>query len=175
MNIADTKSAINTYFTSEASEMYILIAAAIALVILGVVFLTLLHGRFSQIFGVGLLVLALIYGSTGVSLLSRDSANRAQLIAALDAPITSETEAMLTAEQKRIKAVVDNYRNLQYMFAGFAAVGLALILFWPTQIGMAIAATALTFSVSGVLVDHYSEHRATIYYNDLTISLGSSS
>ena len=86
MNVSAAKDAINTYFPSEASEMYILIASSVALVILGIVFLTLLHGRFSQIFGVGLLVLALIYGSTGISLLTRDSANQARLNAALDAP-----------------------------------------------------------------------------------------
>ena len=171
MNTTAAKTAIETYFASEASEMYILIAASIALIVLGIIFLTILHGRFSQIFGAGLLVLALIYGSTGFSLLSRDSANRAQLVAALDAPVTAETTTLLKAEETRIKAVVDNYRNLQYMFAGFAAVGLALILFWPTQIGMAIAAIALTFSVSGILVDHYSEHRATIYYHELSAAL----
>ena len=174
MNIAATKDAINTYFTSEASEMYILIASAAVLIVLGIVFLTMLHGRFSQIFGAGLLVLALIYGGTGVSLLSRDSANRDQLIAALDAPITEETTTLLNGEEARIKAVVDNYRNLQYMFASFAVLGAALILFWPTQIGMAVAALALTFSVSGVLVDHYSEHRATIYYQDLRTAISAS-
>ncbi len=174
MNITAAKSAINTYFASEASEMYILIAAAAALVVLGLIFLTVLHGRFSQVFGVGLLVLALIYGGTGISLLKRDHANHTQLITALDAPITAATTDMVKAEETHIKAVVDNYRNLQLMFAGFAAIGLALILFWPTQIGMAIAGLALFFSVSGILVDHYSEHRATIYYNDLTTAISSS-
>ena len=171
MNVSAAKDAINTYFPSEASEMYILIASSVALIILGIIFLTVLHGRFSQIFGVGLLVLALIYGSTGISLLSRDGANQARLNAALDAPITAETKTLLAAEETRIKTVVENYRNLQYMFAGFAAVSIALILFWPTQIGMALAAVGMTFAVSGVLVDHYSEKRATLYHTDLKAAL----
>jgi len=40
MNVQDTKASIDTYFASEASEMYILIIAAIFLFILAVIFFT---------------------------------------------------------------------------------------------------------------------------------------
>lgn len=168
MNVQDTKASIDTYFASEASEMYILIIAAIFLFILAVIFFTQLQGRFSQIFAAGLVLLALIYGGTGVSLLMRDKENHANLTAALAMPADKATITLVMAEQDRIKTVVDGYRNLQFMFAGIAIIGVGLILFWPTQIGMALAALLFVFSASGVFADHYSEHRASIYYQELS-------
>ena len=64
MNVQDTKASIDTYFASEASEMYILIIAAIFLFILAVIFFTQLQGQFSQIFAAGLVLLALISGGS---------------------------------------------------------------------------------------------------------------
>ena len=173
MNVQAAKASIDTYFASEASEMYILIIAGVGLAILAGLVFTLLSGRFSQVFAAGLLALALLHVGTGIGLLVRDKGNHAQLNAVLDAPVNQATIERVRAERDRVKVILGSYRNLEYMFAGFAVAGAGLILFWPAPVGMALSALLFIVSFNGVLIDQYSKQRATTYYHDLTAALRS--
>ena len=76
-------------------------------------------------------------------------------------------ESVFTLERQRMQAVVDNYQNLRFGFAGLALIGALLIAFTHHNVSHAIAIGLLIMALAGVAIDKYSEVRATAYLHSL--------
>ena len=168
LNIQAASLAIETYFTSEAGEMYCILGGSL---VLGLCSLTLwlkFSDQFSAALAVTLIVIALLLAATGASLLLRDGKNARMLQDTLATGDPAMQINVLNTERYRMQAVVDNYQNLRYFFAGFALLGALLIGFTDHHISHALAFGLLIFAVSGLVIDRYSETRARTYLNHLS-------
>jgi hypothetical protein len=171
MNPAEAACAIEAYFSSEAAEMYWVIGGAVLLFATAALLWLKLDDRFSVSLAISLSVVALMLAVTGVSLLVRDTANRNNLLSLVQQERTVEASAALEAEKRRMIEVVKNYSTYRFMFAAAALIG-ALLIAWA-QGGLAHAAAVglLAFSAAGVVIDQYSEKRATAYLERLEQAL----
>ena len=74
-----------------------------------------------------------------------------------------EPTAFVKKEKKRVESFIDWYR---YLLAGWSIliiIGLAIFMFWGGNLGRAIGIAVILFAISGLLVDHTSEHNARAY------------
>lgn len=171
MNLQDAKQAIEAYFTSEAAEMYCIIGGAVVLLLLAIALWVRLGDRFSIALALALLLVAGILATGGIGLLVRDTANRHSLIQVVEGHDQAATTEALGAERERMQDVVDNYPNLRYMFAACAVLAALLIAFTANGWAHALAVALLLFSLSGVVIDQYSERRAVIYLERLDAAM----
>ncbi|MBV1932161.1 MAG: hypothetical protein KUG71_10655 [Porticoccaceae bacterium] len=169
VNIETTALAIETYFTSEAAEMYCILGGSL---VLGLCSLTLwlkFSDQFSTALAITLAMVALLLATAGTSLLIRDGKNARTLLDTLHNEDLFAQQSVLGVEQNRMQAVVDNYQNLRYLFGGFALLGALLIAFTHHHISHAIAIGLLIFALAGLVIDRYSETRARFYLSHLLL------
>ncbi len=169
LNIDTTRLAIETYFASEAGEMYCILGGSL---VLGLCSLTLwlkFNDQFSSALAISLVLVALLLASTGASLLVRDGKNQRMLLGTLTNNDLATQQSVLVLERDRMQAVVDNYQNLRYLFAGFALLAALLIAFTHHHINHALAVGLLVFAMSGLVIDRFSENRARLYLNHLAL------
>ena len=167
MGSEPVKIAINAYFSSEAAEMYCIVAGATVLGACSVILWLKFSDRFSFALCWSLAVIALLLAATGVSLLIRDGQNHQSLIKIIDSGEPELIESVVGAEQQRMKKVADNYQNLRYMFASFALIAALLVAFTHHHVSHAIAVALLVFAMAGLVIDRYSEVRARTYLSEL--------
>lgn len=171
MNLEKLSTAVTAYFSSEAAEMYCLIVGGGVAFALALLLIVSINDRFSQSLAVMLVLIGLLLGGTGVSLLKRDNANEAALLSVLNGGDSAISQPIIEAERDRMQTVVDAYTTYRYMFAGAAVIGAALILFVAHPIAMGVAVGLFIFAGSGVVIDHFSEQRAVIYLEVLQSSI----
>ena len=78
-----------------------------------------------------------------------------------------ESTAFVKKEKKRVESFIDWYR---YLLAGWSIliiIGLAIFTFWGGNLGRAIGIAVILFAISGLLVDHTSEHNARAYKSEI--------
>jgi hypothetical protein len=171
MNFQEIKLAIETYFTGEAAEAYIVIGGYIFIVLCAGLLWFKFSDRFSITLSITTLVLALFMSSGFGYLLIRDSVNRQNLVQLVESQDTEEVSQTLQKEKDRMQTVADGYLNLRRMFAVSALVGAILIIFTHNSVSHAIAVGMMFFAMSGAIIDHYSEERASIYLEKLNSQL----
>lgn len=168
MNPQEIKLAIETYFAGEAAEAYIVIAGYLLVLVCAGLLWFRFSDRFSIALSITLAILTIGMSGGFIYLLIRDSANRQNLVQLVDShQVKPETRQALEKEKNRMQKVADGYLNLRRLFAAFALLGTLLILFTGNDISHAVAVGLLLFALSGVVIDHYSEERATIYLEKL--------
>lgn len=167
VNVETTALAIETYFTSEAAEMYCILGGSLMLGLCSLTLWLKFSDQFSTALAITLAVVALLLATTGTSLLIRDSKNARTLLDTLHNKDMVAQQSVLSVEKNRMQAVVDNYQNLRYLFAGFALLGALLIAFTHHHMSHAIAVGLLIFALSGLVIDRYSEVRARTYLQEL--------
>lgn len=167
MNHEQAKTAIATYFSSEAAEMYCILGGGALLAICAVLLWIMFNDRFSMALVITLMVVSLLLAGTGLSLLLRDSQNRQMLLEVLKTGHPLVIEQTLAIEKDRMQKVADNYQTLRYTFAAFALMGALLIAFTHHPTTHAIAVGLLIFAMAGVIIDRYSEARALCYLQQL--------
>lgn len=78
-----------------------------------------------------------------------------------------EPTAFVEKEKKRVESFIDWYR---YLLAGWSIliiIGLVIFTFWGGNFGRAIGIAMILFAISGLLVDHTSEHNARAYKSEI--------
>ena len=163
MDIDQAKLAIESYFISEAAEMYCILGGGALLALCSSVLWFKFSDPFSMSLSIVMIVLALLLAATGISLLVRDRQNYQTLMELIVTGDAEATEQALDVERLRMQKVADNYQNLRNMFAALALTGGLLIAFTHHHISHAIAIGLLIFAMTGLVIDHYSEVRARTY------------
>lgn len=161
------KTAVETYFSSEAGEMYCILGVALLLLVLAAVFWLKFADRFSHGLAVALLCVGGVLAATGVGLLLRDTANKDVLLEAVYDAKPAERKAIFATEQARMQAVVNNYPNLRYIAVALMLMGSLLILFLSADVARAAAVGMVLMGLCVIVIDQYSEPRATTYLNSL--------
>jgi hypothetical protein len=168
MDIEQAKITVDTYFASEAAEMYCILGGSGFIALCSLLLWFRFDDQFSSALAITLAVVALLLFATGASLLIRDGQNHTMLIDTLNGNDVRTTEQVIAGETGRMQKVADNYQNLRYTFAAFAFMGALLIIFSHHHLAQAIAVGLLVFAVSGTIIDRYSEVRALTYLSHLT-------
>ena len=167
INTEAARLAVETYFTSEAAEMYCILGGSVVLGLCSVVLWLRFNDQFSIALGITLIILALLFAAAGASLLIRDSKNAQMLQETLRGEDIAAQQSVLTLERQRMQTVADNYQNLRMAFAALALIGALLIVFTHHNISHAIAVGLLIMALAGVVIDKYSEVRTLIYLKHL--------
>ncbi|RLA50979.1 MAG: hypothetical protein DRR42_11640 [Gammaproteobacteria bacterium] len=167
INIEQAKVAIESYFSSEAAEMYCILSGSALLALCSLLLWFKFSDQFSVALAITLVLIALLLAATGISLLIRDRQNHQGLTETLNAGDLKATEQVLGIERVRMQKVADNYQNLRYTFSALALAGALLIAFTHHHITHAIAIGLLIFALSGLVIDRYSEVRARLYLGNL--------
>lgn len=77
--------------------------------------------------------------------------------------------AFVQSEKERVETFTKWYPITRYVMTGLALVGLLSFLFWDKPIGRAIGIALLLMVIASFVVDHFSEERAKIYYEQLSL------
>jgi len=161
-SIATTQAAIVAYYNGERSEMWaIIVGFALVAVLCGWLFLTKRDG-FSLAFLSVVLVFGLVFSGIAVSLLVRDTSVRDGLVTA--AAMIKASPA-LRDENQRIERVISNYRYYRYAAAAFVLTALLAIAFGSQAWLHGLAVGLLAVATAQMVIDHYSEERALVYYD----------
>lgn len=167
MDTTQAKLAIDSYFASEAAEMYCILGGGLALALCSALLWSRFNDQFSAALSVTLAVVALLLFATGGSLLIRDSQNHARLLDTLQGADTPAIGQAIAKERGRMQKVAGNYQNLRYAFAALAIAGALLVALTHHYLSHAIAVGLMLFAVAGTVIDRYSETRALVYLDQL--------
>ncbi|WOP14235.1 hypothetical protein [Ottowia sp. SB7-C50] len=158
--------AVLAYFQGERHEMLSILGVSGVLAAIVVLFFLTVRDSFARGLMVTVLVCAALLSATAITLLVRDQRLSQSLVSALSGA-TGPTA--VEQEQTRITAVIGNYPRYRW---GAAVVGLAalLILALSRQPWLhGAAAGMLLLVVAQVVIDRYSENRATSYLAQLSL------
>ncbi len=169
VNIETTALAIESFFSSEASEVYCIVGSSLVLGLSSAALWFKFSDQFFTALAVVPAVVALISATSSTSLLIRDSKNARALLHTVHNKGKGTVRNILRVEQNRMEAVANNYQNLCYLFVGFALLGVLLIAFSHHHISHAIAAGLLLFAMVGLMIDRYLKTRARFYLSHLVL------
>jgi hypothetical protein len=157
------RSAIDLYFRGERTEMIAFLVFA-GVLVLSALLLWTTHDRFARSLAVVLALCAVIACGTAIPLLLRDGPHAEKL----RERITQGDAVGVRADEGVRMAVVNrNYAYYRYLYAACLVVAIGLMLFWRSATTSGIAVGLLVFAATGLVVDHYSESRASIYAQQL--------
>jgi hypothetical protein len=160
----DTQLAVLEYFSGERREMVlILCGSAILSALVFWMWITTRTG-FALAFAATVLASAILFSATAVSLLQRDKGISAAIVQGID---TGQHASTIAAERERISVVLSKYRYYRYAASAIAVLALCLMLSVRQWVHGLAAGLLLLVSVQ-VLIDHFSERRADVYFERLT-------
>jgi hypothetical protein len=168
MNSEALTTAVQAYFAGERHEGFAILAFSAALVLVSVAIHMTARDGFSRGFGAVALLLAVLLSATVISLMRRDTPHQAKITAAIRG---GDAGAALVEEASRMADVIRKYPY-------YRIVALGLGLFALVAVGVSrrgwvngVAAGVLLVVVAQVVIDHYSEARATRYAGQLRAAL----
>jgi hypothetical protein len=168
MNVDALTMAIHAYFTGERSEGFAILAFSAGLVLVAAGLHAVGRDGFSRGFGVAAVLLALLLSSTVISLMRRDAPHQAGLVAALQ---SGEATGAVAAESSRMAEVIRKYPYYRIAALGFGVLGLAAGALSRRGWVNGAATGVLLLVIAQVMIDHYSEARATRYAGQLREAL----
>jgi hypothetical protein len=74
---------------------------------------------------------------------------------------------LIEAEKERVEYFMTWYPQIRYVMTGIAVLGILLFLFWSVPIGRAIGIALILIALTTFVIDHFSEERANIYYEQI--------
>ena len=152
--------AIRDYFRGERHEMLAILAGTLALSFLAVGLYLAMRDGFAKGFAGAVLVSTLVLAATAVSLLRRDP----PLQVALEAGVRSAgATRAVAAEADRIAEIVRRYPVYRYGALALGLVVLAAVGATRRVWVHGAAAGVLILVVAQLIIDHYSERRASRY------------
>ncbi len=155
-----TITAVEAYFTGERQEGLAILAFSIGIVLVAVGLYVVGRDGFSRGFGAVALALAILLSSTVVSLMRRDAPHQAALVAGL----RGEAAGKVVAEEaSRIDDVIRKYPYYRGGALVFGVLALAAVAFSRRDWVHGAAAGLLVLVIAQIMIDHYSEARATRY------------
>lgn len=115
------------------------------------------------------LAVGLFWGVAGGAALYVNS----QRPAAYTAAYEQDARAFVASEDQRVERFIWVYPYLLAAWAVLILLGLAAFMLWGGNTGRAVGLGLILFGVSGLLVDHTSEHNAHAYRAELDKALQS--
>ncbi|WP_172205191.1 hypothetical protein [Niveibacterium sp. COAC-50] len=158
--LAPLQSLIREYFKGEYHEMLLIFAGSAALTCIAVWLWVATHSGFAVGFGVTVLATAMLLCGTAASLLVRDKGLVEELTLSIGTPQQSQ---VLAKERARIEVVVSKYRYYRYSAAVLAALSVLGLLLTSRGWVHGVVTGLLLLVVAQVVIDHFSEQRATQY------------
>lgn len=157
---APLQALIREYFKGEYNEMMLIFAASAALTCIAVWLWVATRSGFALGFGVTVLATAMLLCGTAASLLVRDKGLVEELTLSIGKPQQSQ---VLAKERARIEVVVSKYRYYRYSAAVLAALSVLGLLLTSRGWVHGVVTGLLLLVVAQVVIDHFSEQRATQY------------
>ena len=157
---APLQALIREYFKGEYNEMMLIFAGSAALTCIAVWLWVATHSGFAVGFGVTVLATAMLLCGTAASLLVRDKGLVEELTLSIGKPQQSQ---VLAKERARIEVVVSKYRYYRYSAAVLAALSVLGLLLTSRGWVHGVVTRLLLLVVAQVVIDHFSEQRATQY------------
>lgn len=159
------QTAVLEYFAGEGHESLLIVAVSVSIAIPALWLWLETRSAFSAAFAATVLAAALLLSATAVSLLVRDKGLSSELVRGISSP---QQVSLVQAERERIDVVISKYKYYRYGAAMLAVIGLLALLLSDRPWLHAVAAALLLLVVAQVLIDHYSEHRASVYFAKLS-------
>ena len=157
---APLQALIREYFKGEYNEMMLIFAGSAALTCIAVWLWVGTRSGFALGFGVTVLATAMLLCGTAASLLVRDKGLVEELTLSIGKPQQSQ---VLAKERARIEVVVSKYRYYRYSAAVLAALSVLGLLLTSRGWVHGVVTRLLLLVVAQVVIDHFSEQRATQY------------
>lgn len=154
------------YFAGERQEMLLIVGGSLLFSALSLWLWLATRNDFAATFTLTVITTAILFSAKALSLFVRDRGLSASLVYTLDTP---QQRTMLAIERERIAVVVSKYpyyRHASGVITLIAMLGLTLFLRGWIH---GLAAGLLLLVIAQVLIDYYSEQRATYYLNKLEL------
>ncbi len=113
------------------------------------------------------LVVGLFWGIIGLVNVQRNK----QRIVKVRQTSEEDPATFVKSEKHRVDDFIKWYRPLLIGWSVLILIGLALFNFWGGNLGRAIGLAVILFGVTGLMVDHTSEHNALKYKAEITKAL----
>lgn len=156
--------AINEYFRGEHYESALIVCGSLIFIGLAIALYLIQRDDFARAFGIVTLLGAIVFMVAGGWLLIRDPPHQAKLIADTQ---TAQANEAINAESNRIADIFKVYPRLKYTVFTLSLLSLAAIFFTKNGTVNGIAASILIIAATQFIVDHYSEKRARVYFNEI--------
>lgn len=163
---AQIQATVLDYFAGERQEMLLILTGLLLLSALALWLWMATRTSFAAAFAITVIATAVLFSGTALSLFVRDQGLSARVVQTMG---TERGTASLAAERERIAVVVSKYPIYRYasgVIAFIALLGLALSARGWVH---GLVAGLLLLVVAQVLIDHYSEQRASAYFKRLSI------
>lgn len=175
MNASDLttslQAAVSSYFAGERREGVLIIAGALLIAAFAVWLWAATRSSFAVSFGATVVLSSALLAATAGSLLVRDK----PLAESLLQGIASKERTTVTADEHgRVGIILSKYRYYRNGATILAALGILGLLLSDRPRVHGISAGLLLLVVAQILIDHYSERRARIYHEHLSVSQVSS-
>ena len=157
---APLQSLIREYFNGEYNEMMLIFAGSAALTCIAVWLWVGTRSGFALGFFVTVLATAMLLCGTAASLLVRDKGLVEELTLSIGKPQQSQ---VLAKERARIEVVLSKYRYYRYSAAVLAALSVLGLLLTSRGWVHGVVTGLLLLVVAQIVIDHFSEQRATQY------------
>lgn len=158
--IAPLQALIHDYFNGEQHEMMLIFAGSAVLTCIAAWLWFATRSSFAVGFGITVLVTAMLLCGTAASLLVRDKGLVDELTLSIGKPQQSQ---VLAKERARIEVVISKYRYYRYSAAVLAALSVLGLLLTSRGWVHGVVTGLLLLVVAQVVIDHFSEQRATQY------------
>ena len=76
-------------------------------------------------------------------------------------------QGFIQSEKERVEQFMNWYPITRWIMAGAGLFGIGIFMFWETPIGRAIGIGLIITMLATFVVDHFSEERASIYYQHI--------
>lgn len=165
--VVPMQSAVAEYFSGERREMVLIIAGSLIFTILAAWLWVATRSGFAMSFAVTVLSAAILLSITAGSLLVRDKELSSVITEGIESP---NMLSMLKTERERISILQSKYRYYRFgaaLIAAFCVLGLMLS---DRSWLHGVAAGLLLLVVAQILIDHFSERRAGVYINRLSVT-----
>lgn len=149
------------YFRGERTEMICILSVSSLMMALAATLYFSLRDSFEAGFAVTVVISALLFSGTALSLLNRDQRLRDALLSSMSQ--TEDKGIALSLEKQRMTRVLENYPSYRWAAIGIVLVTLVVFAFWPNPRVAGVLAGLLLVACSQIMIDHYSERRAMVY------------
>lgn len=160
---AQIQATVLDYFAGERQEMSLILGGSLLLSALALWLWTATCTGFAAVLAITVIVTAILFSATALSLFVRDRGLSASLLQTAGLHQADR----LVAERGRIVVVVSKYPYYRYTSGVIAFIALLGLTLSSRGWVHGLAAGLLLLVVAQVLIDHYSEQRAATYLKRL--------
>lgn len=152
------------YFAGERKEMLLILGCSLLLSALAFWLWMAVRDHFAVAFAITVIATSVLLSGTALSLFVRDKGLSDAIVQAMG---TAQQTTSIAAERERIAVVISKYPVYRYAAGIIACIALFGLVFFARDWVHGVSAGLLLLVVAQVLIDHYSEQRASAYFKQL--------